>query len=50
MKRHWPIALIVAAFFALGVVYAMVTPLFLTSSSWPTGRACQCKTWPRHSL
>ena len=28
IKRHWAIALIVAAFLALGVIYAVVTPLF----------------------
>ena len=28
IRQHWPIALILAAFLALGVVYAVVTPLF----------------------
>ena len=28
IRQHWPIALILAAFFALGIVYAVVTPLF----------------------
>ncbi len=28
IRQHWPIALILAAFFTLGVVYAVVTPLF----------------------
>lgn len=28
IKRHWPIALIVAAFFALGMTYSIITPIF----------------------
>jgi len=28
IKRHWPIALILTAFFALGIAYDVATPLF----------------------
>jgi hypothetical protein len=28
IKRHWAIALILAAFFALGITYSVITPLF----------------------
>ncbi|MCK4450384.1 MAG: hypothetical protein KAX26_07320, partial [Anaerolineae bacterium] len=28
IKRHWAIALILTAFFALGIVYNVATPLF----------------------